>query len=78
MAYEGKAILTHENDVLPCSLIKEQQSYVEEAEDQEKRVARFEEEGKDDWEIKQQVSEERRSMLSMVSNICADHHVDAP
>lgn len=36
--------------------MKEEKSYVKEAEDQEARVAKFESEGKEEWEVKKQVS----------------------
>lgn len=37
------------------SLVKEEKSYIKEAEDQEARVATFESEGKEEWEVKKQV-----------------------
>lgn len=36
-------------------LTKEEKSYVKEAQDQETRVAKFESEGKEEWEVKKQV-----------------------
>ncbi|UZJ51274.1 hypothetical protein CBS101457_000594 [Exobasidium rhododendri] len=46
-------------------LTKEEKSYVKESEDQEARVARYESEGKDEWEVKKQreVLQDCRQMI---------------
>lgn len=43
-------------------LVKEEKSYIKEAEDQEARVVKFESEGKEEWEIKKQVNASKSIM----------------
>lgn len=42
------------DDVPVSSLVKEEKSYVKEAQEQEARVAKIESEGKEEWEVKKQ------------------------